>query len=285
MMRRYFACLLALLPLWGILPAQAQSAGKGDRPFPRKGAATVRIVTYNTGVFTKSGTDRTDMVAAMLREMKADVAGFQELDSCTARTGGVYQLHALAQKLGGWHYRFAPAIPFDGGTYGIGIAARRRWRILDSWCLSLDREDGAEQRALDVVECPRFVLATTHLDHRSDAARLSQAKTVSDTLSARYGGTRKVVVLCGDFNARPDSPVLREMARRWKVVSPREPTYDASRPHACIDYVMVLDNRSRYTVLRSVVATRFRDGDPAVASDHLPVYVDIRPERPRGKRK
>ena len=139
MMRRYFACLLALLPLWGILPAQAQSAGKGDRPFPRKGAATVRIVTYNTGVFTKSGTDRTDMVAAMLREMKADVAGFQELDSCTARTGGVYQLHALAQKLGpGGRHPVArseaagdddavPAVAAhrdEAGVYGEGIALR-----------------------------------------------------------------------------------------------------------------------------------------------------------------
>ncbi len=278
-MKRLFCLPLLLLLLF---PSAARDSG-GERLFPRKGTGAVRIVSYNVGVFTKSGSDRMAMVADMLSEMQADAAGIQELDSCAARTGGVFQLRALAERLG-WRYRFARAIPFDGGAYGIGILSKRRYRILDSWSMTLDRESGSEQRALNVVEFPRFVLATTHLDHVGDTARLHQAMTISDTLSARYGTAGKTVVLCGDFNAGPDSPILREMEKRWEVVSPPDFTYDSSQPRVRIDYIMVLENGSRWELLRSAVPVRFGTGDVKVASDHLPVYADIRPERARSRR-
>lgn len=251
-----------------------------NRNFPRKGCfGTVRVVSYNVGVFTKSGYNKMNMVADMLNEMKADVAGIQELDSCAARTGGVYQLAEFADALGGWNYRFAQAIPNDGGSYGIGIVSKKKYRILDSWSMSLDRGRGAEQRALNVVEYPKFVLATTHLDHKSDATQLAQARKISEVLYARYAGTHKVVILCGDFNAKPNSKTIREMKKNWTIVSTQSNTYDSSRPRQCIDYIMVLDNNSSYVLRHTAVPTKFDDGDVTQASDHLPVYVDIKPKR------
>jgi endonuclease/exonuclease/phosphatase family metal-dependent hydrolase len=250
------------------------------RNFPRKnGFGTLRIVSYNVGVFHKSGYNKMNMVADMLNEMKADVAGIQELDSCATRTGGVYQLRAFADALGDWNYRFAPAIPFQGGTYGIGIVSKKKFRILDSWAMTLDRGKGAEQRALNVVEFPKFVLAATHLDHRSDAAQLAQAKAITEALSARYAGTHKVVILCGDFNAKPGSKTIRELKKNWTIVSAQNNTYDSSRPKQCIDYIMVLDNNSSYVLRHTAVASKFDDGDVTQASDHLPVYIDIKPKR------
>ena len=250
------------------------------RNFPRKnGFGTLRIVSYNVGVFHKSGYNKMNMVADMLNEMKADVAGIQELDSCANRTGGVYQLRAFADALGDWNYRFAPAIPFQGGTYGIGIVSKKKYRILDSWAMTLDRGKGAEQRALNVVEFPKFVLAATHLDHRSDAAQLAQAKAITEALSARYAGTHKVVILCGDFNAKPGSKTIRELKKNWTIVSAQNNTYDSSRPKQCIDYIMVLDNNSSYVLRHTAVASKFDDGDVTQASDHLPVYIDIKPKR------
>lgn len=250
------------------------------RNFPRKnGFGTLRIVSYNVGVFHKSGYNKMNMVADMLNEMKADVAGIQELDSCATRTGGVYQLRAFADALGDWNYRFAPAIPFQGGTYGIGIVSKKKFRILDSWAMTLDRGKGAEQRALNVVEFPKFVLAATHLDHRSDAAQLAQAKAITEALSARYAGMHKVVILCGDFNAKPGSKTIRELKKNWTIVSAQNNTYDSSRPKQCIDYIMVLDNNSSYVLRHTAVASKFDDGDVTQASDHLPVYIDIKPKR------
>lgn len=258
----------------------ARAARIAARNFPPKGGlGVVRVVSYNVGVFTKSGFNQTRMVADMLGEMKADVAGLQELDSCAARTGGVYQLQELATGLGGWEYRFASAIPYDGGTYGTGIVSKRKYRILDSWSLPLDRGKGAEQRVLNVVEYPKFVLATTHLDHKSDAAQLAQAKLVTQALHARYGQTHKVVILCGDFNAKPNSKTIKELKKNWTIVSSQGDTYSSSKPKQCIDYIMVLDNHSSYVLRNTAVASKFDDGDVTVASDHLPVYVDIKPKR------
>ena len=248
--------------------------------FPPKGCgATVRVVSYNVGVFHKSGLDKTYMVADMLKEMKADVAGLQELDNGAARTGSVDQLRALSDALGGWNYRFAPAMPFDGGSDGVGIASRRKFRILDSWSLALDRGKGSEPRALNVVEYPKFVFATTHLDHKSDAAQLSQAKAINQALYDRYAGTHKVVILCGDFNAKPNSKTIKELKKNWTIVSAQNNTYDSSRPKSCIDYIMILDNNASYVLRHTAVASKFDDGDVTQASDHLPVYIDIKPKR------
>ena len=250
------------------------------RNFPPKGGlGTLRVVTYNVGTFHKSGFDKTYMVADMMNEMKADVAGIQELDSCATRTGGVYQLRTFADALGDWNYRFAPAIPFDGGTYGIGIVSKKKYRVLDSWSMTLDRGKGAEQRALDVVEFRKFVLATTHLDHKSDAAQLAQAKAINQALYDRYAGTHKVVILCGDFNAKPNSKTIKELKKNWTIVSAQNNTYDSSRPKSCIDYIMILDNNASYVLRHTAVASKFDDGDVTQASDHLPVYIDIKPKR------
>ena len=227
-----------------------------NRNFPRKGCCgTVRVVSYNVGVFTKSGYNKMNMAADMLGEMKADVAGIQELDSCVTRTGGVYQLAEFA------------------------IVSKKKFRILDSWFMTLDRGKGAEQRALNVVEFPKFVLATTHLDHKNDAAQLAQAKKISEVLMARYAGTHKVVILSGDFNAKPNSKTIKEMKKNWTIVSAQSNTYDSSRPKQCIDYIMVMDNNSSYVLRHTAVPTKFDDGDVTQASDHLPVYVDIKPKR------
>ena len=45
------------------------------------------------------------------------------------------------------------------------------------------------------------------------------------------------------------------------------------------DYIMVLDNNSSYVLRHTAVASRFDDGDVTQASDHLPVYIDIKPKR------
>ena len=42
---------------------------------------------------------------------------------------------------------------------------------------------------------------------------------------------------------------------------------------------MVLDNNSSYNLRSTAVATKFDKGDVTVASDHLPVFVDIKPKR------
>ena len=115
-------------------------AGCGDsRP-----AETVRLVTYNAGTFNKYIADDYPLVAEMMREVGADAVCLNELDSCTTRTGGVFQLERIARAMGGWDYRFGRAMPYRGGSYGVGVMTRER--ILDTLIyppyLELTDQDG-----------------------------------------------------------------------------------------------------------------------------------------------
>ncbi|MBR1538729.1 MAG: endonuclease, partial [Bacteroidales bacterium] len=87
--------------------------------------------------------------------------------------------------------------------------------------------------------------------------------------------SRKPVFLAGDFNDTPDSPVIRQMSRDWTLLSVLGDSYSAKDPHTCIDYIFLLHNRAAVRVEGGAVATEFTSGDVAVASDHLPLYVDV----------
>lgn len=245
--------------------------------FPSKGG-NMRIVTYNVGTFTKSGDDQTPMVCTMMKEMDADIVCLNELDSCARRTSNYYQLMDFAVRMGAWNYSFAPAMPFQGGSYGIGMASKPKLRIKDKWSMVLPKGKGSEPRALCVVEFDRVVVAATHLEHTTESARLAQVQTITAALKERYAGKVKPVILAGDMNAAPDSKTLSELQRDWTVVSAQKPTYDSSKPKQCIDYILVMkDAPQPRSVKRSAVCTRFLYGDVSVASDHLPVYVDLKP--------
>ena len=126
-----------------------------------------------------------------------------------------------------------------------------------------------------VIETPKYIFAACHLDHIGATARTVQARTITETLQARYGNSRKPVFLAGDFNATPDSPVIRQMSRDWTLISVLGDSYSAKDPHTCIDYIFLLHNRAAVRVEGGAVATEFTSGDVAVASDHLPLYVDV----------
>ena len=232
----------------------------------------LRIVQYNVGVFSKETDDSSPLVAAMLKHMKADAVCLNELDSCNRRHEN-YQLKDFSVALGGWSYRFSRAMAWNGGAYGVGIALKTQ--ITDSRTISLPRSDGSEPRACCVVETADYVLAATHLDFQSADAALLQAKLLSDELLGKYGKSKKAVVLCGDMNATPDSPVINELSKNWIILSARKATYPAKAPSKCIDYIMLLKNDSEAVLLGSATVSIISDGNIADLSDHLPLIVDL----------
>lgn len=242
-----------------------------------------RIVTvahYNVGVFTKYYDNSMAMVAAMFDEMGADAVSLNELDSCTTRTGGIDQLKAICDSMGGWQYNFSPAIRYAGGLYGVGTAVRPDTKVLMRRDVKLPKFDGGEQRALSILETEDYVICTSHLDYAKGKVRPLQAAIVCDTLEAMYGDSQKLVVLCGDFNDSPSSPALDVIRTRFTVVSDTTFTWPNTAPRQCIDYICILRNNARYSVLDTKVRTEFEKGDVLWASDHLPVYATIRYKAP-----
>lgn len=269
-----FSRILNLMMLIAVLLTTACKNKPGkDLPSPTEGV--FRIATYNVGVFSKSDTNTTDMVAAMMKELDIQILSMNELDSCTTRNPS-YQIKLFAEAMGEWGYNFAPAMPYKGGAYGVGVAYSPKLKLIRESDLSLAKGDGSEPRAVAVCEFKDFVFCSTHLDHRSANAQLAQAQQICDWAAKQYGRSRKPVIMCGDFNALPDSETITLMKKEWKILSPLEPTFSAKNPSKTIDYIMVYKNASkRVRVISSGVGTEFTSGDPSVASDHLPVYVRI----------
>lgn len=260
--------LRMFLPLLGLAMLLAGCGGSRQ-------TETLRLVTYNVGVFNKYIADDYPLVAGMMREIEADAVCLNELDSCTTRTGGIFQLERIARLMGNWDYRFSCAMPYRGGSYGVGIMTRER--ILDHFTVALPQGAGAEPRALSVVELPRYVIATAHLDFASTNVQLAQVDLINRTMRDRYGKSGKPVFLGGDMNAGPDSETLRALQEAWTLLTPTDKgTYPAPDPKKCIDYILQLDNGVACETLDARVLHCFEAGDAAQASDHLPVLAEIR---------
>ena len=262
-MKRIIICLFFIC-------AAASMSGQA----PDKEADALRLVAYNVGVFSKYDDDSTQDIANMMHELGADAVAVCEQDSCNRRHA-TYQTKVFAETLGPqWDYRYASAMQWNGGSYGTAAVASQP--VLESFDIKIPKGDGYEPRVCVVAETADYVIAAVHLDHSSEQVRMQQARIITDELMKRYRRSRKPVFLCGDLNATPDSQTLSQLSEDWTVLSEPAPTYPSQNPRSCIDYILALKNRARYDVLGSEVCIKFETADVSEASDHLPVYVDVR---------
>ncbi len=241
----------------------------------KKQEGTIRLMQYNVGVFHKSGENSAPDVAAIIKEYKADIVSLNELDSCNTRNPE-YQLRELAYGLGGWEYRFGRAIPYRGGAYGDGIVTPSA--IVYGAAGNLPNFEGSEVRAFVVVETAQYVFISTHLDHEYENARLQQSRIINNYVLGKYGRSTKPVFLAGDLNATRSEACMQEFAQFWDILTPDAPTYPSDGADECIDYIMLLRNPGyvRVTPLKSGVITKSKEASLAKASDHLPVFADVR---------
>lgn len=284
-MKRF--AFIILVSLLSLNCAGAQESEERDEDI-------VRIATYNVGIFDKYRESGYRMTARMMRELNPDVLVLNELDSCTFRTGKAFQMRRFLRRMGSrWNGLFAPALkPFQTGAYGIAEVWNGRKRsVEDSFTLVLPKGEGAEPRALVVVEYEDMVVAGTHLEHTKESARIAQIEVITSVLKDRYGRSGKPVFLCGDMNAGPESGTLKLLKEDWTVLTPAKTTFpdkaeiagmteypDSAEdvPGSCIDYILKLNNGVECEVVATDVCVRFESGSAFTASDHFPVFVDLR---------
>ena len=229
----------------------------------------ISVMTYNVGVFSKSGRNSLPDIAEFIRKSGASLVSLNELDSCNRRHDS-FQLQQLAQAVGGWDYHFASAFPFAGGAYGNGILSREP--ILWSGTLALPKADGAEPRSVAVVETASCVFASAHLDHVGKEARLEQVRIINQWFTGRYKGYSKPVLLCGDMNATPGSETLALLEENWTRLSGTDFTYSTSQPRGCIDYIFAL----KVAATPEVVSCRVVTEGTEELSDHFPLHLIFR---------
>ncbi|MGE5456888.1 MAG: endonuclease/exonuclease/phosphatase family protein [Methanococcaceae archaeon] len=222
----------------------------------------VRILSYN--VRNCRGMDNiTDYkrIGNVINRVAPDVVAIQELDSATQRNNGAVALHELAT-ITNMFETYSPSIEYQGGKYGIGILTREKplsWKAV-----SLPGRE--ERRSLLIVELRNYIICCTHLS-LTEEDRVTSVDIIFNTVR----DYTKPVFIAGDFNAVPESIPVKTMMKNWQVLNnPQVPTIPSDHPSKCIDYIFGSTfNGHTYKVMNSVV-----EQEP-VASDHLPVWVDV----------
>ncbi|MDR1516494.1 MAG: endonuclease/exonuclease/phosphatase family protein [Dysgonamonadaceae bacterium] len=235
-------------------------------------ADTLSIVSYNLMVFKNNpaypdGNYR--VVAKVLQSLRPDVVALQELDSTAVRTKKVYQLKRLS-KFTGWNYRYASTIPFQGGSYGIGITSPHSIIRSSSYYLT----SGRERRAFLIAEFAKYVVVCTHLDLDTAISKV-QAREITDKVRSLYGSSPKPVFLAGDLNSTPGSATMAAFREDWVTLSSPLPSFPADAPNTCIDYILMLNKGDTCEVLLSEVVNDSDVGNMAVESDHRPIKVKV----------
>ena len=241
-----------------------------------KASDSFRIMSYNVGNFSKylPFYENLDMVAAMIKEAKADVVTLNEIDSMTTRHP-VNELDLLAKAIGGWQWHFGRAMSYQGGAYGEGCIVPGNVNILKKYTVALPQDEGAEPRVLTVIETDKYILGSTHLDHVSLAARVVQANVINAWAQENYFRSEKPVFLCGDMNSQSGSEVIETLRQSWNLLSTIENTFSSRKPRNCIDYIFHYKRSLPVKKVEAHTMTKFYDGDVTMASDHLPIYVDV----------
>lgn len=158
---------------------------------------------------------------------------------------------------------YAAAIDYDGGKYGVGVLSKEK--PLGASRVPLPGRE--EARMLLVVEFEEYFYACTHLSLTAED-RLESAKIIIREAEK----ADKPFFLAGDINAEYDSPEQELLREKFTMLnSEKENTFPSDEPNVCIDYIYgsnKFENWSRLTN-RGVIAEK-------VASDHRPLYVEVR---------
>jgi endonuclease/exonuclease/phosphatase family metal-dependent hydrolase len=240
-------------------------------PASASSSPILRVLTYN--LHHGEGVDgRLDLerIAAVIRSANPDLVALQEIDRRATRTGSVDQAaeYIRLTQLQGW---YGAAMPFQGGEYGQALLAR--WPLLEPRVVRLPGTTSREPRIAVTakVEVPGFgMLRWTglHLDAtHADNDRWDQA----GALLKEFGHDGLPTLLAGDFNATPDSRVMKrllEPGAGWvdTAGAMAAPTMPAEAPTSRIDYVLASPVGAWRTVESRVLPE-------AVASDHRPLLA------------
>jgi endonuclease/exonuclease/phosphatase family metal-dependent hydrolase len=172
---------------------------------------------------------RRPAIAATLARLDADVICLQEVWD----DGAACFAAELAEGLG-FHHAFGARLEVEGVRFGNAVLSR--WPIREHEVLPLPAPPGLDELRTCVradIDGPRGALQvfSTHLNWRFDQShvRQEQVRAICAFIAAsrRGGGQPFPPVLCGDFNADPDSDEVRMLTGRAATPVPKLVFHDA----------------------------------------------------------
>jgi endonuclease/exonuclease/phosphatase family metal-dependent hydrolase len=186
----------------------------------------LRVMTWNLWWRFGPWEERLPAIKATLAEVDADVIALQEVWDDGERN----QAAELGQALG-FEHLYASRVDIDGVQLGNGILSR--WPIEFSETMPLPAPPGNEEFRLALradIDGPRgrFQFYSTHLNWRSDQShvRQDQVRTIARFIDEAPDSAFPPI-LCGDFNAAPDSYEIWMLTGRTTVPVPKLVFHDA----------------------------------------------------------
>lgn len=258
---------LALLTL-GLLSTRAAS--------PEATTRDITILSYNI----RNGGRRLDGVYdrplqhRVALATQSDLVALQEVDRKTSRVEGADVPAEFAKALS-MNFHYAPAIRYAGGEYGT--AALSKFTIVRSATIPLPTPGENRAAALIVTKLAdggEVSFVSVHLDSsgKSDAQRLANTRALIAALEIER---KTPVILAGDFNATPDSPIFSLLAeagfRRCQAKPGAALSFPADKPRQLIDHVLLRDGAT----LRLEDAGTEVVNEPR-SSDHRPLISHLR---------
>ena len=229
----------------------------------------LRVVSYNikhgAGMDNRVDLQRT---ANVLKKLRPDFVGLQEVDLRATRSGKQNQANELAAMLN-MHPGFGSFMNFQGGRYGMAVLSRYPLVHVES----LRLPNGNEPRVALIAEArlptgDTVLLVNVHFDWvGDDKFRFAQASKLAAHLQAQA----KPFILLGDFNDGPDSRTLAlfdKIAHRTQKPKNDRLTFSSTKPVKEIDFIFCAPIDA-WQVNRVEVITE------PMASDHRPVLAEL----------
>jgi endonuclease/exonuclease/phosphatase family metal-dependent hydrolase len=188
--------------------------------------SSVRVVTWNVWGRYGEWHEREAALEAALEDCQPEVVCLVESWSTDKAT----QAERIAGRLGWPHLLFVGDRKQEGWTSGIGVVSQ--WPIArhEERPLAGDDGDAAGMVLFAAIDGPRGPLQVfvAMLDYPLDASARRQAQVHQlCQFVAEAANRRHVTVVCGDFNAAPDSDEIRMLTGRAAVPVPGLVFYDA----------------------------------------------------------
>src|SRR5512133_110789 len=160
----------------------------------------VKLMTYNINAEAHESKSYSD-IAAVIKEIKPDICGMQELDSVTTRSSE-YVLKWLSEQTSMPNFEYQSAMRnYLSGSYGVGFLAnqaplstRRLW--IEKTAKEQDR--GVLEMGITIDGTPARVIVT-HLAHEGASYRTSQIQKILSWID-NVSSTDPVLIMA-DFNA------------------------------------------------------------------------------------
>ena len=206
------------------------------------------------------------LFADVIRCFDPDVVGLNEVRGEGESPAYCAQAQILADALG-YHAFFAPAIEVPhGGPYGNAILSKLPPVKTEIVPIPDPERDPSrswyESRCVAKAVFPGVTMLTTHFGLNPD-----EAQNAAETVCAEVRKAESPVILTGDFNLRPENPILTPiralLTDTADAFARPQLSYPSDAPVEKIDYIFTSPS----------VKTRFACIPPVVASDHRPYFA------------